>query len=277
MTIQEDISTTGVFLKGPNRLSEAMERRAERADGMRQEIADSREQRLESMFEQFSAFSLFLEIMNDPGSAIDRKYERIERMAAELRSKMEKNGQRWPGDRMFREPWVDMQTGLPRVGGGSISGAYTDVTGTPFSIATATKTLVTAIAPAGHGLALCHFDVCMDGVTSSAVPATLDVVSSTQGATGTSGVTPTITQCRGHSTGGSAPTGGSNYSAEPTTLVNLRKLYLPQLMGTYTYDFPLGREFECDSSGGTNKALGIRMTTTATVNVLGNLEVEALG
>lgn len=155
--------------------------------------------------------------------------------------------------------------------------AYDAVTGTVFSAATGAKSLLNIIAPAGHGLQLCEFGVSMDGVSGSAVPATLDVCQSTQGAAGTSGVTPTITQVRGRASAGSAPTGGSNYTAEPTTLTVLRKLYVAQFMGTFILQLPLGRELECDASGGTVKALDLRINTSATQNVVAYDEVEAVG
>jgi len=154
--------------------------------------------------------------------------------------------------------------------------AYKLITPTAFNISSGPKTLIMAIAPSGHGLVLVSFDISFDGVTSSAVPATVEVVQSTQAGAGTSAVAPTITQIRGRATGGQAPTGGSNYSAEPTVLTVVDKLYIPQYMGTYTIQLPLGREYECDSSGGTVKAIGIRVTPTALVNVLGSLEVENL-
>lgn len=163
------------------------------------------------------------------------------------------------------------------IGGGSVSVAYEIATATVFAMTTGAKTILTAIAPAGHGLAMTEFGISFDGVTSSAVPALVDVVNSTQAGAGTSGVTPTITAGRGRTTGGSAPTGGSNYSAEPTTLVRLKPFYIPQLMGTFVYQFPLGREVECDSSAGTIKALGLRGNVTANVNCIGWLEVEAVG
>lgn len=159
----------------------------------------------------------------------------------------------------------------------STAAAYSLTTTTVFAMTAGAKTMIMAIAPAGHGLSLVHFDVAFDGVTSSAVPAEINIVSSTQAGAGTAGNACTITQVRGRLTSGSAPTGGANYTAEPTTLVNLRRFYLPQLMGTYSFDFPLGREFETDSSGGTIKAIGIRINVSANVNCLANLEVEALG
>lgn len=159
----------------------------------------------------------------------------------------------------------------------SVNAAYTVVGGTPFALTTGAKTALMAIAPAGHGLCLVNFAVSFDGVTATAVPALVEIVSSTQAGAGTSGVSPTITQIRGRATGGSAPTGGSNYTAEPTTLVSLKRWYVPQFMGTFDKDYPLGREPECDSSGGTIKAIGIRVTVSANVNGTFTMEVEAVG
>lgn len=152
--------------------------------------------------------------------------------------------------------------------------AYSVVTGTVFSAATGAKTLLMAIAPSANGLILCEFAVSMDGVTSSAVPAVLDVVTSTQAGAGTSGVSPTITQIRGRGSASTAPTGGSNYTVEPTTLTVVRKYYIPQFMGVFSVQFPLGREIECDASGGTVKAIGLRINTSATVNVAAYMDVE---
>ena len=176
-----------------------------------------------------------------------------------------------------RDRYVDRETGMPRIGGGSVSAAYSVVGGTAFAATAGAKTALNCIAPAGHGLALTEFAVSMDGVTGTAVPATLDVCQSTQATAGTSGVSPTITQVRGRATGGSAPTGGSNYTAEPTTLTVVKKLYVPQFMGVLIYQAPLGREIECDSSGGTVKALALRINVSANVNVLSYAEVEAVG
>ena len=159
----------------------------------------------------------------------------------------------------------------------SVNAAYSVVTATVFAATAGAKTVLMAIAPAGHGLALTEISLSMDGVTNSAVPALVEIVQSTQAGAGTSGVAPTITQIRGRVTTGQAPTGGSNYTVEPTTLTRVKIFYIPQFMGTFVYQFPLGREIECDSSGGTIKALGIRITVTANVNVVASMEVEALG
>ncbi len=156
--------------------------------------------------------------------------------------------------------------------------AYRIVTATPFALTAGAKTCLMAIAPAGHGLTLCGFGASFDGVTSTAVPALFEVVTSTQAGAGTpTGATTTITQIRGRTTAGSAPTSGGNYSAEPTTLVRVEPVYVPQFMGVYSLQLPLGREFECDSSAGTIKALGIRVNVTANVNGVFWMEVEAAG
>ncbi len=208
--------------------------------------------------------------------AIERRWERAQRSAHLINELAEKRmAEHDLRARLARERGYDPRTGFPIIEGGAVGLAHS-ISTVAFAMTTGAKTILTAIAPAGHGLALVHFDVSFDGVTSSAVPATVDVVNSTQGAAGTSAGSAVITQVRGKTTSGSAPTAGNNYTGEPTTLVALRKLYVPQLMGTYTYDFPLGREFECDSSGGTIKALGLRGNVSANVNALANLEVEAV-
>lgn len=154
--------------------------------------------------------------------------------------------------------------------------AHALITPTIFAATAGAKTILMAIAPAGHGLVMVSFDISFAGVTSTDVPAVVEIVQSTQAGAGTSGVAPTITQVRGRLTSGSAPTGGSNYTGEPTVLTPVKKLYVPQYMGTYSYQLPLSREFECDSSGGTIKALGIRINVSANCNVLASMEVENL-
>lgn len=159
----------------------------------------------------------------------------------------------------------------------STAAAYVLQSTTPFAAPAAVHTFLMAIAPAGHGLTLVEFGISFDGVTASAVPVLVELVNSTQAGAGTAGVSTVVTQVRGRSTGGSPPTMGGNYTAEPTTLVCLKRFYVPAYMGSLTYQVPLGREVECDSSGGTIKGIGIRITPPATVNAVGWMEVEALG
>lgn len=166
---------------------------------------------------------------------------------------------------------------LPAIRGRGTANAYRLVQGTVFAMTTGAKTMMMAIAPTAYGLSLTEFAVSFDGVTSSAVPALVEVVRSTQAGAGTSGVAMTVTQMRGRSTTPTTTvTGGSNYTGEPTTLTSVARWYVPQFMGSFTYQAPLGREMECDASGGTNKGIGLRGTVSANVNEVGHMEVEAL-
>ena len=64
------------------------------------------------------------------------------------------------------------------------------------------------------------------------------------------------------------PTSGHNYTAEPTTLTVIEQFFVPQYMGLFVKQYPLGLEPDTDLSGGTVKALAIRANVTANVNVL---------
>lgn len=165
----------------------------------------------------------------------------------------------------------------PPVRGGSVKGAYTLQSTTPFAAPAAVHTFIMAIAAATAALALSEWSISFDGVTASAVPVLVEIVNSTQAGAGTAGVSTVITKVRGRITTGAPPTMGGNYTAEPTTLVSLRRYYIPAFMGLFPYQAPLDREIECDDSGGTIKGLGIRITPPATVNAVGYMEVEANG
>lgn len=149
-------------------------------------------------------------------------------------------------------------------------------TSTVFAAPAAVHTFMNVIAPAGHGLTLTEFAISFDGVTSSAVPVFVELCQSTQAGAGTAGTSTAPVQIRGRSTGGSAPTAGYNYTAEPTTLTVISKWYVSPNGGLFVYPLPLGREVECDSSAGTIKSIAIRITPPATVNATGYMEVENL-
>lgn len=159
----------------------------------------------------------------------------------------------------------------------SVAAAYVCQSTTPFAAPAAVHTFLNVIAPAGHGLCVVEFGISFDGVTATAVPVLVELCSSTQATAGTAGVSTVVTQIRGRTTSGSAPTMGGNYTAEPTTLVALKRWYVPAFMGLFVWQAPLGREPECDSSGGTIKSLALRITPPATVNCVGYMEVEAVG
>jgi hypothetical protein len=154
---------------------------------------------------------------------------------------------------------------------------HVSVLETPFAATTGAKTALLVIAAANSGLIIVEFGISFDGVTASAVPALVELVSSTQAGAGTPTGTPTVTQVRGRVTGGEPPTASGRYSAEPTTLVRHKAWYVPQFMGSLVMQFPLGREPETDDSGGTIKAYGIRVNVSANVNVMCYLETEHTG
>jgi hypothetical protein len=136
-----------------------------------------------------------------------------------------------------------------------------------FAATAGAKTVLNVIAGANQPVSIIEWGVSFDGVTASAVPATVELCQSTQAGAGTPGSTPTIVQVGGRAIT-AQPTAGSNYAAEPTTLTAIEGLYVPQFMGVFVKQYPLGQEPDTDLSGGTVKALCIRVNVTANVNVL---------
>lgn len=108
-----------------------------------------------------------------------------------------------------------------------------------------------------------------DGVTASAVPGVLSLFKSTQGAAGTAGGS-TITQMRGP-TRTVQGTAGYAYTAEPTALTLFSTMLLPQYNGLVVLQFPQGREPEQLTA---SNGLGVRYTSTATVNAYASAEFE---
>jgi hypothetical protein len=64
------------------------------------------------------------------------------------------------------------------------------------------------------------------------------------------------------------PTVGHNYTAEPTALTVIEQFFVPQFMGAFVKQYPLGLEPDTDLSGGTVKALALRINVSANVNAL---------
>lgn len=153
---------------------------------------------------------------------------------------------------------------------------YIVTNGTVFAATTGAKTILNLIAGANQAIMLKAVTISTDGVTSSAVPATVDICQSTQGAAGTAGVTPTIVQASGRPLTAQATAGG-NYTAEPTTLTSMKKFFFPQFMGLSDFELPLGSEFETDFSGGTIKAICVRINVSANVNVLCTMRCWLVG
>lgn len=146
-----------------------------------------------------------------------------------------------------------------------------------FAAGTALHTNLYVTAPAGHGLSLVEIGISFDGVTASAVPVLVEICTQT-GTAGTGAASPpAAAQVRGRVTTGQAPTVAHNFTAEPGTPLVVRQWYVSPNGGTFIYPVPLGREIECDASGGTIKGISIRTTPAAAVNTVCYMEVEAIG
>lgn len=139
---------------------------------------------------------------------------------------------------------------------------------TVFAAASGAKTVLNVIAGANQPITLMEFGVSFDGVTASAIPATVELCQSTQATAGTSAASaPAIVQVSGRAIA-SQHTSGHNYTAEPTVLTVIEQFFVPQFMGTFVKQYPLGLEPDTDLSGGTVKALAVRVNVSAAVNVL---------
>jgi hypothetical protein len=139
---------------------------------------------------------------------------------------------------------------------------------TVFAATAGAKTVLNLIAGANQPISIVEWGVSFDGVTGSAVPATVELCQSTQASAGTSAASvPAIVQVSGR-TITAQPTSGHNYTAEPTALTVIEQFFVAQYMGILVKQYPLGLEPDTDLSGGTVKALAIRVNVTANVNVL---------
>jgi hypothetical protein len=121
------------------------------------------------------------------------------------------------------------------------------------------KTVLSVIAPAQFGVDLIKYRIGFDGVTASAVPVVVELVTWTTDGTGTSG---TVVQVYGRSITAGFTT-KYNYSAEPTTPTLVDRFSLTPNGGTIVYDFPLGTSPDTAVSN----LIGIRCTAPAAVNV----------
>ena len=134
-----------------------------------------------------------------------------------------------------------------------------------FSAATGAKTLLKLITPTSFNIKIHEIGVSMDGVTSSAVPATLEWGTSDETTAGTSAGTAVTTQIKGRAQAHGL-TVGNNFTAEGTTYTIHSGVYVPQFMGVFVLQNPLGLEPE--SPGDAADSFLLRINTTATVNVL---------
>lgn len=154
--------------------------------------------------------------------------------------------------------------------------AYVVNTGaSAIALAAATaKTILMLISGAANQPSIMEWCVSFDGVTSSAVPALVEEVLSTQGAAGTTTAF-TPLQRRGWPVQTSANTAANNYTVEPTTLTMHKPYLVTPNGGILLVQYPLGREATGIVTAATaGKGLGYRVTAPAIVNVRGYLEYE---
>ena len=140
---------------------------------------------------------------------------------------------------------------------------YKTYTPTAFAMTTGAKTILKLISTTGFHLKIYGLKISFDGVTSSAIPALVEWGTSDETTAGTSGVTPNTNQIAGRAQSAGI-TAGSNFTAEGTTYTVVDGLYVPQFMGIYEVQFPLGLEIH--SPGDAADSFFLRANVTANVN-----------
>lgn len=137
---------------------------------------------------------------------------------------------------------------------------------TVFAATAGAKTVLKLITPTGFYIKIHEVAISMDGVSPTAVPATVELFTSDETTAGTSVGTPVTTQIKGR-TQAHGLTVGQNFSAEGTTYTILKGLFVPQFMGLVVLPNPLGIEEESPGADAAD-SIGIRINVTANVNVL---------
>lgn len=141
--------------------------------------------------------------------------------------------------------------------------------GAASALAAATaKTVVSVLAPAQFGVNWLGYEISFDGATSTAVPAMIELCSLTGATAGTSTAV-TVTQ-DGGTTITAGFTAATNYTAEPTVLTVLKRLYLPVYGGAAIVQFPESEQPNSVVSQG----FAVRVTSPATVNCIASLKFD---
>lgn len=136
---------------------------------------------------------------------------------------------------------------------------------TVFAATAGAKTVLKLVTPASFNLKVHELGVSMDGVTASAVPATLEWGTSDETTAGTGVGTAVTTQVKGRGQAHGL-TVTQNHSAEGTTYIVHNGIFVPQYMGAFVLQNPLGLENE--SPGDAADSFFLRINVTANVNVL---------
>ena len=136
---------------------------------------------------------------------------------------------------------------------------------TVFAATAGAKTVLKLVTPTGFNIKIHEIGVSMDGVTSTAVPATVELFTSDETTAGTGAGSAVTTQIKG-AVLAHGLTVTQNHSGEGTTYTIIKGWFLPQFMSTLVVQNPLGLEEQ--SPAGTADSIGIRINVTANVNVL---------
>ena len=123
--------------------------------------------------------------------------------------------------------------------------------------------LATGAAVANQWVA---FDITFDGVTATAVPVKVDIITTTASGTGT---TYTPVRYSPSQPVAAATTAEIATTVEGSTPTVVQSWYVPPTSG-FSYQWPLGRELAMFPS----KFMGIRCTAPAGVNAIANLVFE---
>src|SRR3954454_12198445 len=109
---------------------------------------------------------------------------------------------------------------------------------TAFAATAGAKTVLNLIAGANQPVSIFEWGVSFDGVTSSAVPATVELCQSTQATTGTSAASPPAVVQVGGKIITTQPTTCPHYAAEPTALTVIEQKFVSQYNGLYEKQYP---------------------------------------
>lgn len=137
---------------------------------------------------------------------------------------------------------------------------------TVFAATAGIKTVLKLITPTDFFIKVHELTISMDGITASAVPATVEWGTSDETTAGTQVGTSVTTQIAGR-TQAHGLTVGQNFSAEGTTYTIHEGIFVPQYMGLIKIQNPLGLENESPGSDAADSFF-LRINVTANVNVL---------
>lgn len=150
-----------------------------------------------------------------------------------------------------------------------MAGAIYVTRNTVFAATAGAKTVLKLVTPTTFSIQLHRITISTDGVTSSAVPATVDLFTSDETTAGTGAGSAVTTQIQGAPTAHGL-TVTQNHSVEGTTYTVISSFFLPNYMGLVILDNPLDTEEQ--SPAGLADSIGIRINVTANVNVLCSLK-----